>query len=352
MNTDNLIRILNDKYTWIGYGDGEVLTELFLEATKQNILEATSHTTYNNIGKFEPLRHRILVRPIDKAKQWCIHISYGHLKDVDIAKLKEIGDIEGLCDEVIYERNFHKIRVNTNPNMADGDEVYLMALDIIADYFKATHTTEIDIAMDFRVDVLNNTTIVDNNSKPKKYGERRNKIGGEIETMYFGDKSSYEEICMYNKKLERKVKGKPLVGYTELDEDMYRVEVRFHGKESNVNFHNGKNPFENIKIYPKEMPKIKLSYLKTKFRHDMAKNLFDYINLINVNDTEELKAMFSKRSLVRYKQIYESLLEELNEEVIDLAEIYEKHKSQFIKESASYFSKFTGNKLEYSKFNR
>lgn len=345
MNT-KLLRVLNDKYTWIGYGDGEKLKELFSLLAKEQILLADAYTKLDQ--DWTPLKCRILVKPLDDTKQWTIHISYGRLSDDDIKRLEEQGDIEGLIDTVIHKRNFDKIRVNTNPSLADDDPVYSMALDIIADYFKMTHSTETHIAFDYNVDFLNTCKIIDHSPRPKKYNEHRATVNGVAESKYLGTRSSYEEICMYNKKLERKVKGKPLVGYTQLDEEMFRLEVRFHGKESLENFMKGKNPLEHIKFY-KGDTKIKLSELKKRFREDTALGLFTYINMMD--DTEELKLHFPTRTLRRYKQIVKDLLEEFNDKVIDPYKDYEKHKSHFIEEMASYQRKFTGNELNFSNLN-
>lgn len=348
MNTKAIapVRVLNDKYTFIGYGDGEKLRELFSLLNKEQILLSESYTTFSK--EWTPLRHTVNLKPLDDTKQWNIHISYGKLSENDIKRLREIGDVDGLIDEVIHKRNFDKIRIETNPNLAEGDKTYNMALDIIADYFKMTHTSRIDIAIDYPVDFLNTCKIVDSSSRPKDTNWYNTGLYGNSQTLYIGNNRMQEQIKCYNKKLERKVKGKPTVGYTPVSEEFFRLEVSFLSKISTANFASGRNPYENYKFVPKDFY-IKLSELKKRYKEPLAKGLFLYQSMLG--DTEELKLEFPPRTLSKYRKVYKELLEEYENEIIDPFTDYEKHKCQLIEELASYQRKFTGNELNFSNLN-
>lgn len=216
---------------------------------------------------------------------------------------------------VFPEKNDHitntakPMRLEFNPNNYKGSsEKYLIN---IIKKMHDTHFTRKDIAIDlFDID-MNDFLILD---KRKRRQTLMRQSNGTLETLYMGARESNEQIRIYDKAKERKIKKKK----------WWRIEAQLRGDIANVNYY---NPYESVVISKKST----FQDLEIKER----------ALLLYLQSHPEAIRELSKASRTKYKKL---LLRKADTFEIDLSQIYFEGMHDIVTEINSWMT-FTEEKL-------
>lgn len=137
------------------------------------------------------------------------------------------------------------VRMDFNPKRATDPETKRLYVQIIR-HLKYIEVSRVDCAFDYEED-LQGVRWMDLEGQKEQEWRFGKKM--DLQTVYVGSRNSNYMIVMYNKAEEQRVKEK--LALDGDDEQWWRIEVRFQGKESCYQFmiDESFNPFENILTY-------------------------------------------------------------------------------------------------------